>query len=126
MLDQYERRHGLEHGDLHLLARTGPLAMEKRHDGGIQRCQAGHLVGHDGADIAWRTGQLLLHERQATFGLDGVVVGGEIRIRSAAAVTVAIGVDDRRIQRGDRGVVEAEISDRLGAHRMDENICGAD
>ena len=44
MLDQHERCHGFEHGDLNFLTFAGSFAVEQRHRRGVERGQAGDLV----------------------------------------------------------------------------------
>ena len=51
---------------------------------------------------------MLLHGGQSALGLDRVVVGGPVAFGSAPAVPVAVGVDDRRVDRGDVLVAEAD------------------
>ena len=122
VLDEHEGSHRLEHADLHLLALTGALAVEQRHHGGVQRGQAGDLVGHDGRDVGGIAGQLLLHRGQPALCLDGVVVCGPVGIRATPAVPIAVGVDDLGVDRGDRFVVEPESRYRLGPHGVDEHV----
>jgi hypothetical protein len=100
--------------------------MEQRHGRRVQRGQPGDLVGHDGADVIGLSGQLPLHRWQAAFGLDRVVVGRAVVVGTASPIPVAIGVDDRGIDRGDLVIAEAEFGDRLGAHRVDEHVGGLD
>jgi hypothetical protein len=43
MLDQRERCHGFEHGDLNFLTFAGYFAVEQRHPRGVERAEAGDL-----------------------------------------------------------------------------------
>ncbi len=69
--------------------------MKQRHHRRVQRGEARDLVGHDGADVVRFAREHFLNGRQSAFGLDGVVVRGQIFVGTAAAVAVTVGVDDR-------------------------------
>jgi hypothetical protein len=113
MLDQHERCHGFEHGDLNFLTFAGSVAVKQRHRRGIERGEAGDLVRHDGAHVVGFAGQQFLNRGQPALGLDRVVVGGQIVVGSAPTVSVAVGVDDLRVDRSDLVVAEAQPRNRL-------------
>jgi hypothetical protein len=75
MLDQHERCHGFEHGDLNFLTFAGSFAVEQRHRRDVEHGSAGDLVRHDGAHlVGWR-------ERSCTCGFPdafSALAAGEI------------------------------------------------
>jgi hypothetical protein len=55
-----------------------------------------------------------------------IVGGGPVRLGAAAAVAVAIYIDDVGPDRLHRIVGEAQLGDRLAAHRVDEDVGSRD
>ncbi|MNS27574.1 hypothetical protein D3C72_595260 [compost metagenome] len=122
MLDEHEGGHGLEHADLDLLTLAGPSLVEQGQKSRVEGGNTGDLVRDDGSDIARLARQHGLDGRQTAFRLNGVVIGGEVVVGTAAPVAVAVGVDDGRIESGDRRIIQSKPRDRLGPLRMDEDV----
>jgi hypothetical protein len=125
VFDEHERGHRLEHADLDLLALAGAFAVEQRHRRGVQRGQPVTLSAMIVADVVASPVSCFCTAGTA-LGLDGVVVGRPVAFGPAPSVAVAVGVDDLRVDGGDLVVVEAQLGDRLGPHRVDEDVGGGD
>src|SRR5690606_12969233 len=71
-------------------------------------------------------GHQFLQVRDAAFGLNGIVIGGLVAVRTTPAVTIAIGIDDVGPDRLYGGIVQAQLAYRLAPHRMDDDISRGD
>ena len=125
MLEHVERDEGLEHRHLDALAFAAPRAVQQGREHRNRDVQPGHLVGDHGGDVT-RLAVHGLERREPGDRLDHVVVGGLVPVGSRAAESPGPTVDNRRVARAHRGVVEPEPVDGLRAHVVDEGIGALD
>ena len=121
MLEHVEGDEGLEHRHLDALAFAGARAMQERREHRDRDVQAGHLVRDDGADVA-RLAVHRLQRGEPRHRLDHVVVRGLVSVGPGAAEPPGPTVDDRRVARAHRRVVEPEPVDRPRTHVVHERI----
>ena len=121
MLEHVEGDEGLEHRHFDALAFAGARAVHERREHRDRDVQPGHLVRDDGADIA-RLAVDRLQRGEPRHRLDHVVVRGLVSVGPGAAEPPGPAVDDRRVARAHRGVVEPELVDCLRAHVVHERV----
>ena len=120
-----DHRH-VEHGHVDALAAPGALALEQR---GRQREGAGHaggVVDRRRADLHGMHVRGAGHRHDARGGLDHVVVGGLAAARPVLAEGRERGVDQPRIDGGERLVAEPQRLERAGPVVLHEHISGGD
>ena len=64
--------------------------------------------------------------RDTAFRLNCIVISRLVGIGSAAAVAIAIGVDNVRLDRGYRRIIKAQPRDCFRAHGVDEDVSTGD
>jgi hypothetical protein len=122
VLDHHPRGEALEHRDLDLLALAGArLVIERCEDVGEQGHRAG-LVGDDGRHVARLAHDRGLQRRQPGGGLDDVVVGRLVAVRSGRPEAVGADVDEPRVDRAKHLVGEPESPRRLRTVVVDEHV----
>ena len=122
VLDQIERRHGLEHGHFHLL----PLpAGRARHQGRRDRAgqiDAAELVGEQHGHESRFSVHARMQARHPAHSLDHVVVGRALRVAAVLVKAQRHGIDQPRMARGQAVVVDAQPPRGRGAHVVHEDI----
>ena len=122
MLGEVELDGGLQHRNFNRLAAAaaGDL-VERRHDGVGDRL-AGELV----ADHCRHIGRLTVHLREQSrdtgAGLNQIVIGGLVGIRTIRAKAVSTTVDDVRLDGAHSFIVVAQAANGIGALVMHEHI----
>ena len=127
MVAQHEAGHHLEHRHLDLLALPGAAALVQRGTDLPDRPQRDTAIHEGGGRVARLAA--IGHVRQPGNGhraLDQVVERGFGRVGSALPVAEQPGVDDARIDRRHRRVVQAQARHRCRAHVGDHHIGRAD
>ncbi|MNN21609.1 hypothetical protein D3C81_1349380 [compost metagenome] len=118
-----EGGHGLEHRDVDALPLAAAFAVEQRGAHRIHRAHADDAVGHSQWHVARHVGAGLHGQgRQRSRALDQVVVGRLGRVGAALAVAVDADVDDPRVDRRHRRVVQPQPHHRLRAHVVDQHV----
>src|SRR5262249_20280845 len=85
---------------------------------------AAHLVADDHRHIARRSISPTVDRGQSALALNDVVEGGAVALRPVFAIAARPGIDDARIDGGDRSVIDAEPFGVTGPHIVHEDIGG--
>ena len=116
VLDHHEGDQTLEHRHFNRLARASALARVERHRNRLRHPHGGDLVGDDALDIARRPIRAALKPGHAAGRLDRVIHTGPPGVGAGLGVGVAAAIDQPRMARLQRCVVEAQARQPLRAH----------
>ena len=122
MLHEVERHQRLQHRDLDELPLAGAFLVEERGGDGLAHGEPDDLVGDRGRHVPSFPILATKEAGEAGGGLYCVVVCRLGPVRTVLSEAVRPNVDDVLLERGHPLIVEAEASDGLGAHVVDEDI----
>uniref|UniRef100_A0A0N4Z3S3 LigA n=1 Tax=Parastrongyloides trichosuri TaxID=131310 RepID=A0A0N4Z3S3_PARTI len=121
-------RLNVEQGDVDVLALAGRARVPQGGQYGVGGVKAGEQVNDRHPDLhrlgARRAVRLAGDRHQPAHGLDHVVVAGPVRVRPILAETGDGAIDQLRIDRRQRGVVEAVLLQPAGLEVLDHHVAG--
>ena len=120
------RRHGIHQPDVDLLAEAGRVPIPQREENAVHGVETGQVVRDGDADAGRRTVGEAGHIHQPAFGLDDRVVAGQVLLGARLPVARDRAIDDARVERGNRVVVEAESGEASRSEVLDHDVGCAD
>ncbi len=120
-----DHRH-IEHGHVDALPAPGPLALQQRRRERERARHAGGVVDHRRAELHRMHVLRAGHRHDPGRGLDHVVIGGLVAARPLLAEGRERGVDQPRVDRGQRVIAQPQGIERAGPVILDEHIGGGD
>src|SRR2546427_794434 len=117
-----ERRHGVEHRDLDLLAAARPGPREQRERHAVGRRHARDEVGDRGPDLHGRPVGEPGDVHDPRLGLHDEVVAGAVRLRPRLAEARDRAVDEPRVEPGERPVAKPELLHGPGPKVLEEDV----
>ena len=127
--DRPARRLEVQHGDLggeqvalHPLALAGLLALQQRHQDAHRAEDAGGQVGHRDADAHRALAGQAGDRHQPAHALRDLVEAGTLAIRPVLAEARDAGIDQPRIDRSQRRIVDAEAELHVGAIVLHQHV----
>ena len=121
-LEVEHAHHRLQQRGVDPLALAGALALEQRHQDAVRQEHAGGEVGHGDADAHRALARQASDRHQPAEALGDLIVTGAIAIGAALAEARDAGVDDPRVDRAERLVVDAEAVLDVGPEVLDDDV----